>query len=101
MNKYGTGNRDNARPRQRSDGYESLEEQSDRVSSIGPIFSCVGINRPCAKSCVGCMRLIDMGNIDQERKCHECGIVTILDSTKNICFDCWSTLEVRIAEEEE
>jgi len=46
------------------------------------------------------MQLIGMGNIDEERKCHECGIVTILDSTKNICFDCWSTLEVRIAEEE-
>jgi len=47
------------------------------------------------------MRLIGMGNIDEERKCHECGIVTILDSTMNICFDCWSTLEVRIKEEEE
>jgi|SaaInlStandDraft_1057018.scaffolds.fasta_scaffold32271_4 hypothetical protein len=44
---------------------------------------------------------IDEGNIDPEAKCHECGIVTILDSNLKICFDCWSTMEVRIAEEEE
>jgi len=46
------------------------------------------------------MRLISMGNIDEERQCNECAKVTILDSNLNICFDCWSTLEVRIKEEE-
>jgi len=85
------------------DGVESLDEKSNRVPGTGFIFSCVGTHRPCANKSVGCVWLmtIDPGNIDPEAKCHECGIVTIIDSNLKICFDCWSTLEVRIAEEEE
>jgi len=92
--------RNGINPRKGCNDDESLEEQSNRIPGIGSIFSCAWTDRPCTKQSVWCMRLIGMGNIDTERKCNECGIVTILDSNLNICFDCWSTLEVRIAEEE-
>lgn len=38
--------------------------------------------------------------IDEEGngKCQECGLVTILDSTMKICFDCWSLLDLEAAE---
>ena len=36
-----------------------------------------------------------MGNIDQESECQECGETNILDSTLNICFDCWCLLDLK------
>ena len=35
-----------------------------------------------------------MGNIDQESVCQECGETNILDSTLNICFDCWCLIDL-------
>ena len=35
------------------------------------------------------------GNIDQESECQECGETNILDSTLNICFDCWCLLDLK------
>ena len=42
-----------------------------------------------------------MGNIDAERVCHECGETNILDSTLNICFDCWCILDLKAQENEQ
>jgi hypothetical protein len=36
-----------------------------------------------------------LGNVDQERECHECGETDILDSTLNICFECWCLLDLK------
>jgi hypothetical protein len=30
-----------------------------------------------------------------EGKCNECGEVDILDSTVNICFECWCVLDLK------
>ena len=42
-----------------------------------------------------------MGNIDQESECQECGEMNILDSTLNICFDCWCLLDLKEQENQE
>ena len=42
-----------------------------------------------------------MGNIDQESECHECGETNILDSTLNICFDCWCVLDLKEQENQQ
>ena len=42
-----------------------------------------------------------LGNLDQESECHECGEVNILDSTLNICFDCWCLLDLKEQENQE
>lgn len=39
--------------------------------------------------------MIHPGNIDQEAKCQECGVIDILDSTLRICFECWCLLDLR------
>lgn len=39
-----------------------------------------------------------MGNVDQESECQECGEMNILDSTLNICFDCWCLLDIQECE---
>jgi hypothetical protein len=36
-----------------------------------------------------------LGNMDPERECHECGETDILDSTLNICFECWCLLDLK------
>ena len=47
------------------------------------------------------MKLMVLGNLDQESECHECGEVNILDSTLNICFDCWCLLDLKEQENQE
>lgn len=42
----------------------------------------------------GCETMV-LGNVDQERECHECGETEILDSTLNICFECWCLLDLK------
>tara|TARA_B100000459_G_scaffold139347_1_gene97553 strand:- start:648 stop:803 length:156 start_codon:yes stop_codon:yes gene_type:complete len=42
-----------------------------------------------------------MGNIDQEGVCHECGETNILDSSLNICFDCWCVLDLKEQEKQQ
>jgi hypothetical protein len=42
-----------------------------------------------------------MGNIDQESECQECGEMNILDSTLNICFDCWCILDLKEQESQQ
>ena len=42
-----------------------------------------------------------MGNIDQESECQECGELNILDSTLNICFDCWCILDLKEQENQQ
>ena len=44
--------------------------------------------------------VLDLGNIDQEEPCPECGEVMILDGEARICYECWSNLMVAEAEEE-
>jgi DNA-directed RNA polymerase subunit RPC12/RpoP len=40
-------------------------------------------------------------NYDPEQKCPECGIVDILDSEARVCYECWSQMDLKAAEEEE
>ena len=42
-----------------------------------------------------------MGNIDQESVCQECGETNILDSTLNICFECWCLLDLKEHEQQQ
>jgi hypothetical protein len=42
-----------------------------------------------------------MGNIEQESECQECGETNILDSTLNICFDCWCLLDLKEHEQQQ
>jgi hypothetical protein len=42
-----------------------------------------------------------MGNIDREQPCPECGTVAILDGEARICWECWNTLVIAAADEEE
>lgn len=42
-----------------------------------------------------------MGNIDQESECQECGEMNILDSTLNICFECWCILDLKEQENQQ
>lgn len=37
-------------------------------------------------------------NSEGEGQCQECGETNILDSTLNICFDCWCLLDIQEAE---
>lgn len=46
-------------------------------------------------------KCIDMGNIDKEKSCPECGEVAILDGEARICYECWNNLVIAEAEEEE
>jgi len=43
---------------------------------------------------LGCETLV-LGNMDPERECQECGETDILDSTLNICFECWCLLDLK------
>lgn len=37
----------------------------------------------------------DQVEIDNLGKCQECEELNVLDSTLNICFDCWCLLDVK------
>lgn len=40
-------------------------------------------------------------NSEGEGQCQECGETNILDSTLNICFDCWCILDLKEQENQQ
>lgn len=41
-----------------------------------------------------------IGNIDKPAPCKECGVVTTLDSIKQICWDCWCDVALAMEQSE-
>ena len=43
----------------------------------------------------------DCGNMDfAENPCQECGVISVLDPSQRICWDCWAALDLKAHEEE-